>query len=194
MSLQCTSFALRTVGCWKAILTFSQHTAAKVTLLVGRSLDADVDVGFAGDGSRLVVADVAVKSFRFRLVAVYASSIAAERVSFFRRLAPFLDDTKRLVLIGDWNAILDPKINKAGRGASRLGRCESSLVGLVTRHDLVDRFRLDHPGREMWTWLDSSPTAKVGSYLDRVEGSYLDSEKSLHRFRLLSHVPLESVD
>ena len=49
-----------------------------------------------------------------------------------------------------------------------MGRCESSLVGFVTRHGLVDRFRLDHPGREMWTWLDRSPTAKVGSYVDRV--------------------------
>ena len=91
-----------------------------------------------------------------------------ERVSFFRRLTPFLDDTKRLVLMGDWNAILDPKIDKVGRGARRVERCESSLTGLMTRHDLVDRFRLDHPGREMWTWLDSSPSAKLGSYLDRV--------------------------
>ena len=147
---------------------YGSSTSAGVSLLVGRSLDADVDVVFAGDGGRLVVVDVAVKSFKFRLVAVYASNIAAERVSFFRRLAPFLDDSKRLVLMGDWNAILDPKIDKVGRGASRLGRCESSLVGFVTRHGLVDRFRLDHPGREMWTWLDSSPSAKVGSYLDRV--------------------------
>ena len=83
-------------------------------------------------------------------------------------MVPFLDDTKRLVLMGDWNAILDPKIDKVGRGANRLGRCESSLVGFMTRHGLVDRFRLDHPGWEMWTWLDRLPSAKVGSYLDRV--------------------------
>ena len=70
--------------------------------------------------------------------------------------------------MGDWNAILDPKIDKIGRGARHAGRCDSSLVGFVTRHGLVDSFRLDHPGREMWTWLDSSPSAKVGSYLDRV--------------------------
>ena len=101
---------------------YGSHVSAGVSLLVGRSLDADVDVVFAGDGGRLVVADVAVKSFKFRLVAVYASNIAAERVSFFRRLAPFLDDTKRLVLMGDWNAILDPKIDKVGRGASRCGK------------------------------------------------------------------------
>ena len=72
-------------------------------------------------------------------------NIAAERFSFFPRLAPFLDDSKRLVLMGDWNAILDLKIDKVGWGARRLGRCESSLVGLMTRHDLVIRFRLDHP-------------------------------------------------
>ena len=128
---------------------YGSCASARVSLLDGRSLGADVDVIFAGDGGRLVVADVAVKSFKFRLIAVYASIIAAERISFFRRLAPFLDDTKGLVLMGDWNAILDPKIDKVGRGACRLGRCKSSLAGLMTRHDLVDRFRLDHPGREM---------------------------------------------
>ena len=65
-------------------------------------------------------------------------------------------------------AILDPKIDKVGRGARRAGKCDSSLVGFVTRHGLVDRFRLDHSGRGMWMWLDSSPSAKVGPYLDRV--------------------------
>ena len=124
---------------------YGSRASAGVSLLVGRSLDTDVDVVFAGDRGRLVVADVAVKSFKFRLVAVYAPDIAAERISFFRRLAPFLDDTKRLVLMGDWNAILDPKIDKVGRGACRLGRCEISLAGLVTRHDLVDRFLSGSP-------------------------------------------------
>ena len=147
---------------------YGSRTSAGVSLLVGRSFDADVDVVFAGDGGRLVVTDVGVKSFKFRPVAVYASNIAVDMISFFCRLVPFLNETKRLVLMDDWNAILDSKIYKVGQGASRLGTCDSSFVGLMTRHNLVDRFRLDHPGREMWTWLDSSPSAKVGSYLDRV--------------------------
>ena len=46
--------------------------------------------------------------------------------------------------------------------------CESSLIDYMARHDLVNRFRLDHSGRETWMWLDSSPSAWVGSYLDRV--------------------------
>ena len=110
---------------------YSSRTSIGVSLLVGRSLNADVDIVFAGDGGRLVVADVAVKSFKLGKN-FYAPNIVVEGVSFFRQLAPFLDNTKRLVLMGDWNAILDPKIDKVRRGASRLGRCESSLAGLMT--------------------------------------------------------------
>ena len=67
-------------------------------------------------------------------------------------------------------------IDKVGRGASRLGRFESSLVDLMIRHDLVDRFRLNYQGREMWTWLDSSPLAKVGIYVDEVLVRRVDSD------------------
>ena len=92
-----------------------------------------------------------MKSFEFRVVAVYAPNIAVEWVSFFLRVAPFLNDPKRIVLEGDWNAILDPKIDRVRRGARESGRCESSLIDLMASHDLVNMFRLDHPEREMWT-------------------------------------------
>ena len=128
---------------------FGSRLSAGVSLLVGRSLDSIVNVVFAGDGGRLLVADVAVKTFEFRIAVVHAPSIAAERRVFFRRLGSFLDDSRRTVLVGDWNAVLDPKIDRAGQGASSLGRCESGLSDLLTEFDLVDRFRLDHPGREM---------------------------------------------
>ena len=50
---------------------FSSHFGAGVSLLVGRSLDAIVNVAYAGDGGRLLVADVAVKTFEFRIAAVH---------------------------------------------------------------------------------------------------------------------------
>ena len=70
--------------------------------------------------------------------------------------------------MGDWNAIFDLKINNGGWGASGLGKYESNLIDLLGEFDLIDRFRLDHPGQEMWTWLGDSPSGQVQSYLDRV--------------------------
>ena len=147
---------------------YDSHSSVGVFLLIGRSFNAGVNLVLADDGGRLVVADVAVKSFAFRMAAVYATNLATEKVSFFRQLTPFLDDPKPIVLVGDWNAILDPKIDRVGRRTRGLRKCESSLINLMARHDLVDRFRLDYPGREMWTWLDSSPSVRVRSYLDTV--------------------------
>ena len=51
--------------------------------------------------------DFSVKSFEFRVAAIYSPNIAVKRVSFSRRLTPFLDDPKQIVLLGNWNAILD---------------------------------------------------------------------------------------
>ena len=82
-------------------------------------------------------------------VAIYAPNYIGERRSFFRQFELFRGDSKRIVL--DWNAILDPQIDKVGKGASGLDRCESSLVDLIARFDLFDWFRLDHPGKELWS-------------------------------------------
>lgn len=59
------------------------------------------------------MADIAVSSDSFRVVAVYVSNDQGERAYFFRQLGPFLVDLSRLVLMGNLNAILDAKI--AGR-------------------------------------------------------------------------------
>ena len=155
---------------------FGSHLSAGVSLLVGRSLDAIVNVVFAGDRGRLLIADVAVKTFEFRIAAVHAPDIASERRPFFRRLESFLDASKRTALVGDWNVILDPNIDRAGRGASGSGRCDSSLVNFLVEFDLIDRYRLDHPGREMWTWIGNSPSYQIRSYLDRVLVRRADSD------------------
>ena len=123
------------------------------------------------------MADVAVKTFEFRIAVVYAPNSAAERRLFLWRLGPFLDDPKRTVLVGDWNAILDPKIDRAGRGASGSVRCDSALSDFLTEFDLIDRYRQDHPGREMWTWIGNrTPSGLAQSYLDRVLVRRADSD------------------
>ena len=65
------------------------RNGVEVSLLIGRSLNADVNHVLADDGGRLIMVDVAVKNFEFRVAVVYVPNIAAEKLSFYRRLAPF---------------------------------------------------------------------------------------------------------
>ena len=52
--------------------------------------------------------------------------------------------------MGDWNAIFNSNIDRVGRGASGSGRCDNSRFDFLVEFDLIDRYCLDHPGREMW--------------------------------------------
>ena len=69
-------------GNFNIFSAYGSRSSAGVSLIDGHTLDVDVDI-FAGDGGWLVVADVAVKSFKFRLVIVYVPNIVVERASFF---------------------------------------------------------------------------------------------------------------
>ena len=62
---------------------FGSHCSTGVSLLVGRSLNAIVNLVFAGDRGWLVIADIAVKSFEFQVVAVNAPISIGKGCSFF---------------------------------------------------------------------------------------------------------------
>ena len=156
-----TLFTRRSFWCWRTTVCFFQHSATAVargSLLIGRSFNAIVNLVFADDGVWLFVVGAAVKSFAFRVIPVYTPNIAGERCFLFLCLEPFLKVPKRVVSVRDWNLILNPKIDKVWRGARGSDRRESNLIDFMDRHDLVDRFRLDHPVREIWTWIDSLPS------------------------------------
>ena len=62
---------------------YGSRSSVEVSLLIRCNLNTDVNLFLDYDVGRLVVADFAVKRLEFRLAAVYALNIAAERVSFF---------------------------------------------------------------------------------------------------------------
>ena len=63
---------------------------------------------------QMTVTDVAVKSFEIPGVCSSCTQYRWRKSFLFQQLPPFVDDSKWLVLVGDWNAILDPKIDGVG--------------------------------------------------------------------------------
>ena len=82
----CTANCRVVVDDYIVISAYGSRSSIEVSLLIGCSLN--VDVNLADDGGYLVVADIAVKSFEFWVVVVYAPNIVTERVSFFWQLVP----------------------------------------------------------------------------------------------------------
>ena len=85
-----------------------------VAVLFRRGLGLQVRTIFLDPEGKSVVLDVSNgEGDAFRLVAVYAPT-GAGRPDFFRRLEVFLGTSRSLVLVGDWNAILDARLDAVG--------------------------------------------------------------------------------
>lgn len=55
-------------------------------------------------------------------------------------------DTSRLVLEGDWSAILNSDID----GQEIIGCGDRSLVDMICKFGLINRYWVDQPEEEMW--------------------------------------------
>ncbi len=136
-----------------------------VAVFFRKSLGLEVRKIFLDPDGKLVVLDVdGSEGAAFRLVAVYAPT-GAGRPDFFRRLEPFLGTSRSLVVLGDFNGILDARWDCVGLANNRRGGCKS-LVNLLRRFQLSDRYRLDFPNTPLWTWSKRDGSSR--SYLDRI--------------------------
>ena len=63
---------------------FSNRCSTEVSRLFGHSLNSIVNLVFADDRGRFVVAAIAIKCFAFRIVAFYVPNSVGERRFFFR--------------------------------------------------------------------------------------------------------------
>ena len=93
---------------------FANYNSVEVSLLVGRSLKADVNLIFVDDEDQLVMTYVVTKSFMLQVVVVYRPNCDADKRSFFWQLRPFLTGPELMVLVGHWNVILDSELERVG--------------------------------------------------------------------------------
>ena len=155
----------------KDYLSFSAYFDGRsrgVTWLISRRLDASCALVLSDLAGRLCVLDVTIKDKAFRLIGVYGPNATSELPAFFRRIEPYVVPSKRVILVGDWNAVLDPNLDRGAISAGTNPLDARYFRDFVQRLDLVDKFRERHPNKIVWTWTGRGASAQLYSYLDRV--------------------------
>ena len=56
--------------------------------------------------------DVTIKDKALRLIGVYGPNATSELPAFFRRIEPYVIPWKRGILVRDFNAVLDPNLDR----------------------------------------------------------------------------------
>ncbi len=72
---------------------------------------------------RLLYVDLSVHNVKLRVVNVYAPNIEIERNEFFENLNTYLVTSRHVILVGDFNCVLNTRLDKIG------GNMDRGLVG-----------------------------------------------------------------
>ena len=142
-------------------------TSSCGTILVSprwTSLVGKVDSDHEG---RLVCVTIKHPSGSFLLCNVYAPNRPSDRRDFFITLPSFVPGSAPCILAGDFNCGPNTRFD-------RMPSCTSSGCGVgmteldmfMKNHDMVDVWRVQHPGSSVFTW--HRPDGTDASRLDRV--------------------------
>ena len=121
------------------------------------------------DHGRFIIvraAFVEVESSVIQLVNIYGPNECGPGEAFFQPLLPEIDPTIPTVLCGDFNTVPDAVLDRFGCNPSSPWAYSwpACLSSLTSSPDLVDIWRLRHPGEREYTW--RRPNGTQGSRLD----------------------------
>ena len=122
----------------------SQHilmVVPGVTWLVSRCLVTTCALVLSDPAGRLCVQDITIKDKAFRLIGVYGPNAISELPAIFRCIEPFMIPSKWVILVGDWNAVLDPNLDRGAINAGTNTLDASYFCEFVEWLDLVDKFQ-----------------------------------------------------
>ena len=165
----------------KDYLSFSAYFECRsrsVTWLVSIHLVATCALVLSDPAGRLCVLDVTIKDKAFQLIGVYGPNATSELSAFIWRIKPYVIPSKWVILVGDWNTVLDPNLDRGAISADTNILDARQFCKFVEWFDLVDKFHERHPNKIAWTWTCRGTSVQLYSYLDwvlvrRVDLDYL---------------------
>ena len=105
------------------------------------------------------IVDISVNNNRIVLCNIYAPN--SDDVTFFQDIANHLTNlkAKHIIMSGDFNTVLEQKDKKSSLGQNNPGhpKCVDFLKTIMSQFNLIDIWRVRHPEKERFTWVEVKP-------------------------------------
>ena len=123
---------------------------------------------------RFIYADVEFVNTNFRVCNIYAPNAPGDRNNYFSSIKKYLVSSYHLVVIGDFNFVLNPKLDKSGGDTDRLPIGCAVFKHIIDKYKLKDVFRHLYPKQTTTTWSRISIKKElISCRLDRIYVSNL---------------------
>ena len=142
----------------EVFVSHGTNLARGVAVLISSRLEHNVRQTRSDSDGRILSILLDVDDQTINVVSVYAPRTDIQRRVFFKDLEGFLSSGYVNILGGDFNCVLDVRLDKQGGDLDARQSAAGVLKTISARHDLRDMWRERHRGERDYTW-----TGKVGS-------------------------------
>ena len=144
---------------WRGSIKFSHGTTSSKGVLIAfsESLEFNITKEFTDQNSRYIVLQVDIQENPYVLINYYAPNLETQQVSVLDELTKVLSNLElkentNLILGGDFNLILNLKLDADGGNPTLKSNSMKSLDILTMENDLVDIWRIRNPESNRHTW------------------------------------------
>ena len=126
------------------------------------------DVDYDG---RVCVCDLKFNGTSLRIIIVYVPTVGSDRLEFLSNLDRYLLTSRKIIMGGDFNFVLDVAMDRFGGNPSHGSIGSPERKRLLSRYHLVDIWRKQHPKLKTCTWLNADR-----SIMSRLDKFYISSD------------------
>ena len=148
---------------WPGKIFYSHGTnhSKGVMILVSDRLQFELKSEVQDKDGRYILIDTLVQDSPFLFLNIYAPNNTAEQCTFFSDILDTLEDKNydsisQLIIGGDFNAHLDPELDKAG-GKTNKTDSVKNIIDITIAFDLVDIWRIRNTDKRQYTWRQKRP-------------------------------------
>ena len=161
--------------------SFGTSRSAGVLCLVKRTSAITVSRQFSSDDGRVVVLDMELDSHRFQLATIYAPNHNPEKTDFFLGLSDLLDPLADVLILGDFNSVVDPDLDRVSSVPLHSSYdCSGVISQMMEDFGLVDAWRHVNPNTRQYSFFSNSGLSR-----SRIDLACLPQDcniKSCHMF------------
>lgn len=136
--------------------SFGTSNSRGVAILIHSSVCHKVHNVYRDSDGRLLIVNIEVDRVTYSLVNIYAPNYQCDRNRFFKHLSENITQHAQglILLAGDFNEILNPKIDRKNRGnrIPKKSKASTSLSSIIREKGLVDIWRMKNKQKVQFTW------------------------------------------
>ena len=177
---------------WRGSIKFSHGTTSSKSVLIAfsESLEFNITKEFTDQNGRYIVLQVNIQENPYVLINYYAPNLETQQVSVLDELTKVLSNLElkentNLILGGDFNIILNLKLDADGRNPTLKFNSMKSLNILTMENDLVDIWRIRNPESNHYTQRKKTPMTQRRLDYFFVSDSFQDS---VHEVKILTGI------